>query len=74
MSLPTSPVDSHLPKGPNFLGIVIGFAIAILIVFLVAWWFLGHHQRKILPVDTHSTPSQTRLIAPPLARPLVVVG
>ena len=66
MTLPTDPVDRHLPKGPNFLAIVIGFAVVILIVCVAAWWFLAHHGQKTMPVDTHSTPSQTRLTLPPV--------
>lgn len=65
MTLPTDPVDRNLPKGPNFLGIVIGFAFAILVIFLAAWWVLSHKGTKAMPVNTHSTPSQTRLAEPP---------
>lgn len=64
MSLPTAPVDRNLPKGPNFLAIVIGFAVAIVVVILAAWWFVAHRGTKTMPVDTHSTPSQTRLMSP----------
>lgn len=65
MSLPTSPVDQHLPKGPNFLAIVIGFAVAIVVILVAAWILVNHQGKKMLPVKTQSTPSQTRLNAPP---------
>ncbi len=63
MALPTAPEDRNLPKGPNFLGIVIGSAIAILVILLGTWMYLGH-RKSLLPMKTTTTPSQTRLIAP----------
>ena len=72
MSLPTSPVDRNLPKGPNFLGIVIGFAVAIVVILLAAWLLIGHRGKKTLPIDTQSTPSQTRAVPPPVAPPSTV--
>ena len=60
MPLPTVPEDRNLPKGPNFLAIVIGFAVAILVILLGTWLFLGH-RRTVLPMDTRGTPSQTLL-------------
>ncbi len=65
MSLPTSPIDEHLPKGPNFLAIVIAFAIAILVVLVVAWFVVGHRGKKMFPMKTRETPSQTLLHARP---------
>ena len=64
MSLPTNPVDKHLPKGANFLAVVIGFAVVILIVLLAAWFMVGRGGKKLFPVNTKSTPSQTRLERP----------
>ncbi len=58
MALPTAPEDRDLPKGPNFLAIVIGFAVAILLILLGTWVFLGRHK-TVIPVDTKATPSQT---------------
>ena len=66
MSLPTSPVDKDLPKGPNFLAIVIGFAVSIVILLILAWIFIGHSGKKVLPMNTHSTPSQTRMSPMPV--------
>ena len=60
MSLPTAPEDRNLPKGPNFLAIVIGFAVTILVILLGTWLFLGH-QKNVVPLGTKSTPSQTYL-------------
>ena len=64
MSLPTNPVDKHLPKGANFLAVVVGFAVAILLVLLVVWLVIGRRGKKIYPVDTKTIPSQTLLGSP----------
>ncbi len=64
MPIPTAPEDRNLPKGPNFLGIVIGFAVAIIVVLLAAWFILGRSGKHIFPMNTNSTPSQTRLYLP----------
>ena len=64
MALPTTPEDRNLPKGPNFLIIVIGFAAAILVILLSTWIYLGH-RKSLLPMKTTTTPSQTHLQAPP---------
>ena len=60
MPLPTAPEDRNLPKGPNFLGIVIGSAVAILVILLSTWFYLGH-RKNLLPLKTRDTPSQTYL-------------
>ena len=67
MSLPTAPEDQNLPKGPNFLAVVIGFAVAILLILLGTWLFLGH-RKNMVPLNTKGTPSQTylRLLRPPI--------
>ena len=49
------------PKGPNFLGIVIGFCIAILVVAVVALLVIHGAGKRIFPIKTKSTPSQTLL-------------
>ncbi len=49
------------PKGPNFLGIVIGFCIAILLVVIAALILIYGAGKKIFPIKTNSTPSQTML-------------
>ena len=66
MGIPTVPEDRNLPKGPNFLGIVIGSAIAILVILICTWIYLGH-RKSLLPMKTTTTPSQTRLQRPTVA-------
>ena len=66
MSLPTSPVDKNWPKGPNFLGIVIAFAVAILLILGIAVFLLRGRAQKMVPVKTETTPSQTMLSRPRL--------
>ena len=66
MSLPTVPEDRNLPKGPNFLGIVIGSAIAILVILLGTWLYLSH-RKSLVPLNTRGTPSQTYLRPLPTA-------
>ena len=63
-NLPTSPADKNWPKGPNFKGIVFGFAVAIIVVIILAIILLSSSGRKLFPVRTRTTPSQTRLVAP----------
>ncbi len=64
MPIPTSPVDKNLPKGPNFLGIVIGSAIAILLILCAAVLIVRGRAQKMVPVKTQTMPSQTMLIRP----------
>ena len=66
MTLPTAPEDRNLPKGPNFLAVVIGFAVAILVILLGSWLYLSH-RKTVLPLDTKGTPSQTYLRPRPIA-------
>lgn len=66
MSLPTSPVDKNWPKGPNFLGIVIAFAVAILLILGIAVFLIRGRAQRMVPVKTESTPSQTMLSRPRL--------
>lgn len=61
MTLPTSPVDKNWPKGPNFLAIVIGSAIAILLVLGAAIFIVRGRAQKMVPTKTNTTPSQTSL-------------
>ena len=65
MSLPTSPADKNWPKGPNFLGIVIGCAVAIVIILCVAVLVVRGRAQKMIPVQTKSTPSQSSLVYRP---------
>ena len=37
------------PKGPNFLGIVIGSAVVILIIIVATLMFLKHDASKVIP-------------------------
>lgn len=70
MTLPTSPVDKNWPKGPNFLGIVIGSALAILLILCAAVLIMRGRAQKMVPVKTQTTPSQTRMLrAAPFASP-----
>ncbi len=64
MPIPTSPVDKNWPKGPNFLGIVIGSAIAILLILGAAILIVRGRAQKMVPMKTKTTPSQTLLIRP----------
>lgn len=64
MPIPTNPVDRNLPKGPNFLAIVIGFAVAIVVILLGSWIYAKSSGKSLFPVHTHATPSQTRVELP----------
>ena len=66
--LPTNPADKNWPKGPNFKAIVYGFAVAIVIVVILGILLISKAGRRIFPMDTHTTPSQTRLELPRQAR------
>ena len=63
-NLPTNPADKNWPKGPNFKAIVYGFAIAILVVIVLGLLLISGAGKRLFPVNTHSTPSQTRLALP----------
>ena len=67
MPIPVAPEDRNLPKGPNFLGIVIGSALALLLILLAAWVFLSH-RKTVIPMNTRETPSQTYSQPPRLPR------
>ncbi len=66
MSLPTNPADKNWPKGPNFLGIVLGAAAAILLLLGVAFMIIRGRAQKMVPVKTETTPSQTMVTGRPL--------
>ena len=72
--LPTNPVDKNWPKGPNFLGIVIGFAVAIVVILALAALVLHAKGKSLFPMNTRSTPSQTSLPAesPAAVRPAAI--
>ncbi len=63
-NLPTNPADKNWPKGPNFKAVVYGFLIAIVIVVLLGILLISGAGKRIFPMNTHSTPSQTRLVMP----------
>ncbi len=65
MTIPTSPVDKNWPKGPNFLGIVLGAAVAIIIVLCVAYFIVRGRAQKMVPMKTDTTPSQTMVVGRP---------
>lgn len=72
--LPTNRVDKNWPKGPNFLGIVIGFAVAIVVILALAALLLSGKGKNMFPVKTRSTPSQTSIpsVSPAVTQPAEV--
>ena len=52
------------PKSPNFLSIVIGASIFILVAFVIAYILLHHDASKMVPHGPNPTPNS-------LARPLL---
>lgn len=71
-NLPTSPADKNWPKGPNFKAVVWGFLIAIIVVIVLGILLISRAGKRIFPMKTNSTPSQTRLILPaPAPRPML---
>ena len=70
MSTPDPTADYRkYPKGPNFLGIVIGFAVFILLFLLVAVYFLKHDAKKVDPHAPTSTPNSLVMPLVPMAEP-----
>ena len=49
------------PKGPNFLAVVIGFCVAILVIAIATMLVLHRSGKKIFPMKTNTTPSQTMI-------------
>jgi hypothetical protein len=45
------------PKGPNFLGIVIGASAVILLLLAVAWFVLRKDAGKLAPHGPNPTPN-----------------
>jgi hypothetical protein len=61
------------PKSPNFLGIVIGASIFMLVAFVVAYILLHHDASKMLPHGPNPTPnSLMRPLLPDRPSPLAV--
>jgi hypothetical protein len=50
------PVDTHVPKGPNF-GLVVAIAVVLLFVILAAAYVLLHHDARklMLQPQTHAS-------------------
>ena len=59
MSTPKDPTADYrkYPKGPNFLGIVIGASIVLLLVLAAAYFVLGKDGGKLMPHKPNSQPN-----------------
>jgi hypothetical protein len=59
MSDPKDPVADwrKYPKGPNFLGIVLGACAFILIAFVVLWFVVRRDGQKMIPHGPNPTPN-----------------
>ena len=55
------------PKGPNFLGIVLGACTFILIAFLIVYFILHRDGGKMVPHGPSRTPN-ARLVSPGVSR------
>ena len=66
MSDPKDPTADYrkYPKGPNFLAIVVGASITILVVMVVAYFVLGWDVRKLLPHGLSPRPNAMVLSTP----------
>ena len=73
-NLPTSSADKNWPKGPNFKTVVYGFLLAILVVVVLGILLISKAGKRIFPMNTRSTPSQTYLVLPIPAAPLTTQG
>jgi hypothetical protein len=64
MTEPTSTVDhDHHPKGPNFLLIVILFAVSIIVVFIAAYIVLAKSGKHLVP-GKHNPHPTSELVRP----------
>jgi hypothetical protein len=52
------------PKGPNFLGIVIGASVVLVILLVAAWLLLRTKAGKLGPHPATSTPNALVIAAP----------
>ncbi len=59
MSDPRDPIADwrRYPKGPNFLGIVLGACAFILIAFVVLWFVVRRDGQKMIPHGPNPTPN-----------------
>ncbi len=55
---------TKVPKGPNFLLIVIAFAVTILVGLFLAVLFLRHTDKNIGPHTPNPTPNSLVVTAP----------
>ena len=51
------------PKGPNFLGIVLGSCVVIVIVIIITLFFLKHNATKVIP---HAHSNEPNSLVQPL--------
>ena len=64
MNEPVSTADYRkYPKGPNFLLIVVLFAVTIVVILLGAWFLIGDKGKKLLP--GRHTDHPTSYVLPP---------
>ena len=61
MSNPKDPTADYrkYPKGPNFLGIVIGASVVIILIMIVAYFVLGHDAGKMIPHRANPQPNSS---------------
>ncbi len=63
------------PKGPNFLGIVIGASVFLILAFVVIYLFLHHDASKLMPHGPNPTPnSLVRPLLPPAIPSIAIQG
>ena len=69
MADPKDPTADYrpYPKGPNFLGIVIGASIAILVILVIAYFVVGRDGRHLIPHRRSAEPNS-------FVRPLLPSG
>ena len=73
MSNPNDPTADYrkYPEGPNFLGIVIGFAFAILVILAVTYFVLNKDGDKMIPHKANPHPdSMMQPLLPPISLPV----
>ena len=65
----------NYPKGPNFLGIVLGACVFLLVAFVVIYFVLHRDATKLMPHGPNPTPnSQVRPLPPPVHSPTTMQG
>ena len=59
MSNPNDPTADYrkYPKGPNFLGIVIGASLAIVVILIAAYFVLGKDAGRLMPHKPNPQPN-----------------